>query len=311
VPASPRDLTDMLIFARVVEAMSFTAAARRLEVSKSVVSARVGALEERLGTRLLHRTTRRLTLTPDGVRFYDRCARVTAEADEAVSVSEGDVVRGLVRVTAPEGFSQRHLVGAFAAFIEAHPDIRLELAPTDRLVDLVGEGFDLAVRISARLSDSSLVARRLASDRMVLAASPAYLARRGEPRDPGELVQHTCLRYARLKAREEWAFEGLAVSVDGPLAASSGTLLREAALAGLGIAVLPESEIGEELAAGRLATVLDGTLRGAALGVFALHAARPPARVRAVVDHLVAWFATPRWASPATGRRRRSRPPAK
>lgn len=288
--ASPRDLTDMLIFARVVEAMSFTAAARRLELSKSVVSARISALEERLGVRLLHRTTRRLALTDDGVRFHDRCARLAAEADEAVAAAQGDAVRGLLRLTAPEGFAQRHLVPPLAAFVERHPDIRLDLSITDRKVDLVGEGYDVAVRIAARLADSSLVARRLRSDRIVLCAAPAYLARRGTPRAPAELVQHTCLRYSRQRPREEWAFEGLAVTVDGPLAASSGTLLREAAIAGVGIAVLPESEIADELAAGRLVTLLDGALRAADLGVFALHAPRPPARVRALVDHLAACF---------------------
>src|SRR5688572_28833239 len=153
--ATPRDLTDMLIFARVVEAKSFTAAAVRLDLSKSVVSARVLALEDRLGTRLVHRTTRRLTLTDDGVRFYERCARVAGEADGAVADSAGerDAIRGLVRVTGPEGFGQRYLVDALAAFGARHPEVRVELSVTDRLVDLVGEGFHLAVRISPRLAD--------------------------------------------------------------------------------------------------------------------------------------------------------------
>jgi DNA-binding transcriptional LysR family regulator len=303
--ASPADVTDMLVFARVVDEKSFTAAARKLALSKSVVSARVAALEARLGVTLLHRTTRRLALTDDGVRFYDRCARVAAEADEAVGAVEeaGGAVRGVLRLTAAVGFAQRHLVAPLGAFCARFPDVRLELAATDRLVDLAGERFDLALRIAERLAGGNLVARRLAADRLLLCAAPAYLARRGTPGSPAELVHHTCLRYSRLKARDEWAFAGaggaLDVSVDGPIAASSGIYLREAAVAGQGIAVLPESECAEELAAGRLVTLLDGALRGATTAVWAVHpygGGNVPARVRALVDFLVEWFRGPRWA---------------
>jgi DNA-binding transcriptional LysR family regulator len=309
--ATPRDLTDMLIFARVVEAKSFTAAAARLGLSKSVVSARVLDLEERLATRLLHRTTRRLALTDDGVRFYERCARVAGEADQAVAESAGErgAIRGAIRVSGPEGFGQRHLVAPLAAFGARHAEVRLELSVTDRLVDVVGEGFHLAVRIAPRLADSSLVARRLVGDRMLVCASPAYVSGRGAPASAAELVHHACLRYSLLDPREEWDFAGsdgrpLAVSVDGPFAASSGTLLRAAALAGLGIAILPESEVAEELAAGQLVELLPGALRNATLGVHALHGfgGKPPARVRALVDHLVAWFAEPRWPRAASTR---------
>ncbi len=314
--ASLHDVTDMLVFARVVEEKSFTAAARKLGLSKSVTSARVMRLEERLGERLLHRTTRRLALTDAGLRFYDRCARVAAEADEAAGVAEGvgAAVRGPLRVTAPVGFAQLHLTAPLAAFLGRWPEVRVELSVTDRRVDIVGERFDLAVRMAARMADSSLVARRIATDRMRLTASPAYLARRGTPASPNELVHHTCLRYSRQKAREEWAFVAgdgapLDVSVDGPLAMSSGTLLREAALAGLGVAVLPESEISGDLAAGRLVAVLDGTLRDADMGIHAVHAytQNVPARVRALVGHLAEWFRTPRWASAGPPARPRGR----
>jgi DNA-binding transcriptional LysR family regulator len=319
MPASPGDVTDMLVFARVVEEKSFTAAARKLALSKSVVSSRVAALEERLGVTLLHRTTRKLALTDDGVRFFDRCARVAAEADEAVGAVEEarGAVRGVLRLTAAPGFAQRHLVAPLAGFCARHPDVRLELSATDRLVDLAGERFDLAVRIAARLADPRLVARRLAGDRLLLCASPAYLAARGVPGSPAELVHHVCLRYSRVRTRDEWAFEGpagaLDVSVDGPLAASSGTFLREAALAGQGIAVLPESECAEELAAGRLLPLLDGFLRDAAIAIWAVHPygagrGKVPARVRAMVDFLVEWFREPRWGVvTATTSRRSSR----
>ncbi|HKA88104.1 MAG TPA: LysR family transcriptional regulator [Haliangiales bacterium] len=308
------DVTDMLVFARVVEEKSFTAAARQLGLSKSVVSARVMRLEGRLGERLLHRTTRRLALTDAGLRFYDRCARVAAEADEAAGVAEGvgAAVRGSLRMTAPVGFAQLHLTAPLAAFLERWPEVRLELSVTDRRVDIVGERFDVAVRMAARMADSSLVARRIATDRMRLIASPAYLARRGAPASPNELVHHTCLRYSRQTAREEWAFVAadgtpLDVSVDGPLALSSGTLLREAALAGLGLAILPESEIAGELRAGRLVALLDGTLRDAETGVHVVHAyvRDIPARVRALVDHLATWFRTPRWSVSGSSATRR------
>lgn len=318
MPASPTDVTDMLVFARVVEEKSFTAAARKLALSKSVVSARVAALEARLGVTLLHRTTRKLSLSDDGVRFFDRCARVAAEADEAIGAVEeaGGAVRGGLRMTAAVGFAQRHLVAPIAAFSARYPDVRFELSATDRLVDLAGERFDLAVRIAPRLADSRLVARRLTSDRLLLCAAPAYLERRGTPASPAELVHHTCLRYSRLKTRDEWAFVSAAgpleVSVDGPIAASSGTFLREAAAAGQGIAVLPESECADELASGRLVPLLDGFLRDAAVGIWAVHpyAGKPPARVRAMVDFLVGWFQEPRWgvvrAPAAIGTRRSS-----
>jgi DNA-binding transcriptional LysR family regulator len=231
-----------------------------------------------------------------------------------VAEGVGGAVRGPVRITAPVGFAQLHLTTPLVAFIERWPDVRLELAVTDRRVDLVGERFDVAVRMAARLADSSLVARRIATDRLRLCASPAYLARRGTPATPNELVHHTCLRYSRQKPREEWAFVGadgapLDVSVDGPLAMSSGILLREAALAGLGLAVLPESEIAGELAAGRLAAVLDGALRDADIGVHAVHAYTQniPARVRALVDHLVEWFRTPRWTATVKASKPRGR----
>ena len=198
--------------------------------------------------------------------------------------------------------AQRHLTAPIAAFLERHPAVRLELAVTDRVVDLVAEGFDVAVRSQARLADSSLVARRLTSDRIVLCAAPAYLARRGTPASPADLVHHVCLRYSRQKAREEWAFVGaggapLAVSVDGPLAISSGAMLRDAAAAGLGLAVLPVSEVQDELAAGRLRVVLDGTLRDAELGVYAVHphGRKAPARVRTFVAFLAEWFRRARW----------------
>jgi DNA-binding transcriptional LysR family regulator len=305
--ASPDDILSMVFFARVVQEGSFTAAAARLGVSKSVVSARVAALEDQLKVRLLHRTTRKLALTPDGLTLYERCARVTAAADQAAAAAAatGDTPRGLLRINAPTVFAQDYLAAPIAAFLERHPHVRVELGMNDRLVDLVAEGIDVAIRIVPALKDAGLVARKLASDRTVLAAAPAYLARRGTPANAGELLAHDCLVYSLLKVADEWRFrepgsrEPVALPVPegwGRFAAASGAMVREAALAGMGLAVLPTFMIARHLAAGRLKQVLDSFV-GVTLGVFAVYpqGPRPPSKVRAFVDLLVAHFRTPRW----------------
>ena len=206
--ASPDDVLAMMYFARVVEARSFTAAAAKLGVSKSVVSARIAAFERRLRTPLLHRTTRKLSLTREGVSLYERCARVAAAADEAAAAADrtGDVPHGLLRVDAPIVFAQEHLAAPLASYLEKHPQVRVALTMNDRIIDLVEEGVDVAVRITWRLAGAGLVARKLGSDRTVLCASPAYLARKGTPASPEELVHHDCLLYSLLKEATEWRF---------------------------------------------------------------------------------------------------------
>jgi DNA-binding transcriptional LysR family regulator len=301
--ASPDDVLAMVYFARVVQARSFTAAAAKLGVSKSVVSARVAALEARLGVRLLQRTTRRLSLTPEGLSLYDRCARVVAAADEAAAeaAGAGQAPRGVLRVNAPSTFAPEYLPGPMAAYLRRFPDMRIELSLSDRVVDLVEEGIDVAVRISARLRESSLVVRKLAADRTVVCASPAYLAERGTPQSPQELVHHDCLRYAELRAEDEWRFRGggksFAVPVAGKLSSASGAFLREAAVAGLGLAVLPTFMAARALAAGRLVAVLERWCF-VQLGVYAVYpqARAVPSKTRAFVDLLVAHFRAPPWA---------------
>ena len=294
----------MIAFARVVEARSFTAAAEKLGVSKSVVSERVSALERELKLKLLHRTTRKLSLTPDGVALYERCARVASAADDAAAAfaGAGDTPRGLLRVNAPIVFAEEYLVEPIATFLERHPDVRVELELGDRPIDLVEEGVDVAVRITAKLAGAGLVARRIGSDKPVLCAAPSYLERRGRPASPEELVHHDCMTYSLLEIADEWRFrlkgrkEPLSVAVAPRFSASSGALLRRAAVAGLGIAVLPKFMVASELAAGRLAIVLD-SLDAPALGIYAVYpeGRRVPGKVRAFIDVLAAHFAKRRW----------------
>jgi DNA-binding transcriptional LysR family regulator len=298
-------LVSMAVFARVVDERSFTAAARALGVSKSVVSARVARLEDRLGVRLLDRTTRRVGPTEAGLELYERAARMVAAAEEATLSVEGvgGAPRGLVRVTAPPTFAELYLAAPIAVFLARFPKVRVELVTSNRLVDLVGEGFDLAVRIT-RLGGSSLIARKLAPDRLVVVASPAYLQRAGMPRVPADLARHECLHSAHLPAGGEWGFRGLGVghgvAGGGRLVASDAAVLREAAAAGLGLAALPESMVAPDLARGRLVTVLDRHPRPE-MGVYAVHPHRRhvPPKVRALVDFLVSRFARPPWRTPS------------
>jgi DNA-binding transcriptional LysR family regulator len=307
--ATADELLAMLTFVRVVDARSFTGAAAALGVAKSVVSGRVAALEAELKVRLLHRTTRKLSLTPDGLALYERCVPVVAAADAAsVAVAgAGDTPRGLLRVNAPVAFAEEYLSQPTATYLGRYPDARVELAINDRAVDLVDERVDVAIRVTPRLRDSAgLVARKLAADHTVLCASPAYLARRGTPRTPEELPRHDCLVYGLLKVSDEWRFRygGAGKKADGtytvPIAprftAASGALLRRAALADMGLAVLPSFMVSADLAAGRLERVV-ATFHPETLGVYAIYPrARPvPAKTRAYVEVLVAHFRAARW----------------
>lgn len=304
--ASPNDVVSMVMFARLVEARSFTAAAGKLGVSKSVVSARLSALEERLGARLLNRTTRRLSLTADGLALYEHCARIAAEADSAALVASGaakDPI-GVLRINAPVTFAQMYLSEPIGTYLDRYPKARVELVMSDRFADLVEEGIDVAVRVSAQLRDSSLVARKLATDRSVVCAAPAYLSKHGEPREPADLLHHACLRYALLKSSDEWRFrdphdkgKSFSVPVEGRLSVADGAMLREAAVAGLGLAVLPSFMVMPDLRAGRLVSVLD-RFSFVRLAIHALTpAGSPPAKVKAFVDVLAAYLRTPPWAA--------------
>ncbi|MBS2022941.1 MAG: LysR family transcriptional regulator [Deltaproteobacteria bacterium] len=294
-------IVDLALFARLVDARSFSEAARQTGIAKSAVSRRIALLEKRLDVQLVRRSTRALHVTADGARFYEHCVKVLAAARAAEdAVSNAAVsMRGRIRVNAPVTFSQLHLAAAIASFQLLHPEVEIELVTSDRLVDASAGEFDLVVRIT-RLEDGSYVAKKLASDRLVVVASPGYLARAGRPLRPEDLVHHNCLRYTLLDASAEWMFRGAdkrPVTVGrGNFATTDGSALKAAMLAGLGLAVLPHFMIAREVAAGRAELVLEG-LRRAEIGVYAVvsSARRLPARVRALIEHLQLRFARSDW----------------
>ena len=282
------DLNDVLTFARVVRAGSFTAAARELGVQKSSVSRRVSALEEHLGARLLQRTTRALRLTDEGRVFYDHCQRALAELQDAEEALGGMGARpkGLLRITAPLSFG--FLGPIVAAFLQRWPEVEIELVCTDRVVDLVEEGFDVAIR-AGKLPDSSLIARRVGSLPRFLVASPSYLRRRRTPRTPADLAAHDCVSFGA--RRSPWLLQSegasIEVAVASRLLVNDYDLLRQTIVAGLGIGLLPEPDCVQPLADGRLKRVLP-----AWTGVETpIHAVYPSLRhlsskVKAFIDHL-------------------------
>ncbi|UEM18909.1 LysR family transcriptional regulator [Skermanella mucosa] len=295
-------LDDMCVFIRVVDARSFTLAAERLGLSKSAVSRRMADLENRLGARLLNRTTRSLSLTEVGRAFYDRCARIVADVEEAErAVADLHAQpRGTLRINAPMSFGMMHIAPAIAEFLRRHPGLEIDMDLNDRYIDLIEEGYDVAVRIG-RLRDSSLVARRLAPNRRVVVGSPAYFKAHGRPVDPDDLAGHNCLIYTNAPLADQWQFridgEVRSVKVSGTLRVNNGEVLREAAVGGHGIAILPTFIIGEQIASGRLDVVLMDFVAGDS----AVHAVYPHGRhlspkVRVFVDFLAGRFGpVPYW----------------
>jgi DNA-binding transcriptional LysR family regulator len=292
---SPPDIAILTTFVAVVEAGGFTRAAERLETTPGAVSRRVAALEQRLGLRLLNRTTRQLNLTEAGEHYYrDVAAILQALSDAEDRVSHlSEAPAGELRVAAPMSFGVSALASLLPEFHARYPDLRLTLDLDDRMVDLVASGADLALRIGP-LTDSSLVARRLAELDRVCCAAPGYLARRGRPDSPADLSGHACLRYSNIGSREEWTLHRLddatvtdTVEVSGPLCANNGDLLRRAAVAGMGLCFLPRFIIEDELRSGRLETVLS-EWGAPPLTLSALWPSRRfvPAKVRAFVDFL-------------------------
>jgi DNA-binding transcriptional LysR family regulator len=257
-------LAAMTAFRRVIDLGSFRAAARDLGRSNASISKQVSDLEAELGATLIARTTRRLAPTEVGRAYYERCARILdelAEAEAAVASLEA-APRGILRVNAPMSFGLLHLARALPAYMEACPNVRVDLVMNDRAVDLLEEGFDVALRVRTSLPDSSLIARRLAPIRRVLCTAPEYLERYGEPERPEELVRHRCLIYSLSTSPTEWTFtprgerEPLTVRVQPYFTANSSMAVREALLAGIGIALVPTFVVGPDIAEARLRTVL-------------------------------------------------------
>ncbi|GAC1549164.1 MAG: LysR family transcriptional regulator [Beijerinckiaceae bacterium] len=296
------DFDDILAFTRVVELESFTRAARRLGISKSMVSRRVGRLEARLGTRLLVRSTRGLTPTEAGRAFAERAGRNLADLEEAqAAVSEGErEPSGLLRIAAPLSFGIMHLAPALAAFQERYPRIAIDVGFSDRFVDLIEDGFDLAVRIGV-LKDSSLVGRRLSPIRALVAASPDYLEKHGRPETPPDLLRHRCLSYSGISADEQWRFRvgqrWVTIKPSGPFRADNGEVLRDAAAAGLGITALPSFILSPALEGGALEPLLtDFALPERGLYVLRHGGPEPPLRLRLLIDFLSERFgAEPYW----------------
>jgi DNA-binding transcriptional LysR family regulator len=298
---------EMRVFSAVVDAGSFVAAAAALSASKAAVSRYVADLEQRLGVRLLHRTTRRLSLTAEGEVFHTRCGEILASIEESeaeISTRAGSA-SGLLKVSVPLSFGVKHLAPLWAGFMAAHPQVSLDVNLSDRVVDLVDEGLDLAIRI-ARLADSSLVSRQIAATRLILCASPGYLERRGSPTKPADLREHDVIAYALLAMGDQWTFEGphgaVSVKTVPRLRSNNGDTCIAAALGGAGIVLQPDFLIGEHLAAGTLVELLP-RFRSIELGIFAVYPTRKfvAPKVRVLIDFLARSFEAAAWAGEARG----------
>ena len=293
-------------FAAVATKGSLTAAAHAEGVAPAVIGRRIDALEERLGVKLLVRTTRRITLTHEGSAFLEDCQRLLADlANAEASVSEGGVkASGHLRITAPAGFGRRHVAPLVPAFLAQHPDVSLSLNLSDRVVDIVNEGFDCAVRVGD-LPDSSLVSTRLAENRRLCVASPAYLQRAGTPATPAELMRHQCLTLSSDASQTRgWAFrvdgELIHLRPGGRLDCSDGQVLHDWCLNGLGLAWRSTWEVQDEVTAGRLRVVLED-FAAPPNGIYAVfpHAKHLPLRVRLWIDFVKHSYGDPKYWSGA------------
>lgn len=285
-------LRQMQAFVGVVEAGSFVRAAELLSASKAAVSRHVGELESRLGVRLLNRTTRRLSLTEEGRVFHERCRELLAGVDDAESQisSRSGAASGLVRVNAPVTFGISYLSPLWGEFMRRNPKVSLDVTLADRMVDLIEEGYDLAVRIGT-LPDSTLVSRRLSTTRMVLCASPRYLRLHGTPRCPDDLRNHSVIGYSYWSTRDEWHFDGpagkVSVRTRPRMQTNNGDTCRMAALAHEGVILQPTFLVGPDLEVGTLVELMP-QYRSIELGIYAVYPTRRHVapKVRALVEFL-------------------------
>lgn len=283
---------QMKTFAAVVDGGSFVQAADALGMSKPAVSRHVAELEARLGVRLLHRTTRKLSLTEEGRLFYGRCKTVLADVEVAEEeiTAQSIAVKGLIRVNVPVSFGLLELAPLWPDFMTKYPDVELDITLADRIVDLVEEGYDLAVRI-ARLPNSSLVSKKLASTRMVLCASPSYLRKHGKPKHPSDLAQHPVLSYSLLATGDQWDFEGpegkVSVTVRPIMRTNSGDTCIAAARKGKGVILQPSFMVNADVQNGGLVELMPA-YRSIAFGIFAVYPTRQHVspKVRALIDFL-------------------------
>ncbi|MCY0964547.1 LysR family transcriptional regulator [Parathalassolituus penaei] len=293
---------EMQVFVSVVDAASFVRAAESLDMSKAAVSRYISDLESRLGVRLLHRTTRRLSLTGEGSLFYERCKSLLQELDEAereLSCSAAEV-GGVLRINAPVSFGVLYLASAWAGFRKLYPNVQLDITHSDRVVDLVEEGYDLAIRIG-QLTSSSLISRRLGTTSLVLCASPEYLQKSPTVTCPDDLLNHSLLSYSYASGGNEWHFTGpdsesQTIRFQPAVRSNTGDVCATLALEGQGITLQPQFIVSEHLRSGRLVPMLpEYTARES--GVYVVYPTRQflAPKVRVLIDFLVEWFETPRW----------------
>jgi len=290
-------ITAMRVFVAVIDEEGFAAAAARVGMSRAMVSKHVMDLETHLDARLMNRTTRRQSLTGVGRTYYERAKRILSALQEAdaEAAQESLCPSGRLRVNAPMSFGVLHVAPHLKSYLDRYPDVQVDLTLNDRVVDLVDEGYDLAIRIGT-LADSSLIARRIATSRLIACAAPAYLDARGTPRHPAELEAHSCLAYSNAGTPDRWDFraggETLSARLRPRLFCNNGDALLAAAVSGLGIIVQPDFIVAAALAEARLRRIMPDFDAGA-LGVFAIHPSSRlvSARVRTFIDHLAASLA--------------------
>lgn len=296
-PFAPLDLLDVALFTRAAALSNLSAAGREFGLSAAVASARLAQLERQLGARLLHRTTRRISLTQEGEVFAER-ARTLLDAADAARASVGSAFeqpQGRLRVTMPSSLGRQHVSPLIPAFMARYPGVSLDLRLTDQIVDLVDKGIDLAIRLGA-LKDSTLVARKLAANRRVLCASPAYLAKHGVPRHPLDLTRHECVV---LSDQRNWAFVTPAgivdVRVSGRLVTDNGEVIRDALAAGFGIGVKSTWSVAPLLHSGELVSILDSYPLAEEVGIWAVYPSRAfvPPKTTAFIDFLIEHFGDP------------------
>lgn len=294
-------LREIECFIAVAELGSFIKAADALGISRAAISRTILDLEARLGARLMQRTTRRLSLTGAGTQYLERCKHIVAaleDADQMLAAGNADPT-GLLRINVPHSFGVMHLAHVWPGLLRLHPTLRLDVTLSDRLVDIVEEGYDMAIRI-AHLPDSSLVYRKIASTRTVLCAAPDYLARHGTPQHPDDIRSHLVLGYSYAAARDEWQFDGpdgiVSVRTRARMHANNGDTCVAAALDGIGMTLQPTFMLSQHIRSGRLVPLLP-QYRSAEMGIYAVYSSRIhlPVKVRATIDFLVQSFADVQW----------------
>lgn len=287
---------EITTFTAVVDAGSFVKAADRLNMSKAAVSRHLVDLETRLGIRLLHRTTRKLSLTEEGEIFYQRCKDIleTIESAENEITSHTDDVSGLIRINAPFSFGIRKLAPLWGIFHQKYPKVTLDVVLSDRLVDVVDEGYDVAIRIAA-LSNSTMVSKKLTDTRIILCASPEYLRKYGTPNKPADLVNHQVINYSYWAGKEEWSFDGPkgkeSVHIKPFIQTNNGDTCLIAAIAHQGIVLQPSFIVGDAIRTGDLVEVMP-EYKSIELGVYAIFPTRKhiAPKVRVLIDFLVEYF---------------------